>query len=337
MTDGAVIDLLHVGYGKTATTTLQRGLFARHPDIRYLGKRAYQSHGPYEDRQTKLLIDQLLRYDEIYYEPDALRDHLLRDGTIRTHPRTVLSEERFTGFLSVGRGIVARRLHEAFPDARILFTIRNQRDAVKAWYAQVGRMLVMAPKPYELKHVTFENWLEHSKRVYPAGVFGALDYWTAIDGYCSLFGEDRVHVLLFEDFVQERSTFVDALGKILDLDPETCDPYLEGVHDKPRHKERLLRYQVVREKLLPGVPLEKLVPGGKQVRDRLMRALSEGPGVAPELSERWDAEIEARCASGNARLAERFELPLVRYGYPLPSTGNPDPASTHRSGPASVR
>ena len=305
-----VAPLIHIGYPKTATTTIQREFFAIHPAIEYLGK-------PYTDPRLKDLVESLMWHDDLYYDPDALRDHLVGKERTSKRQRVVLSDERLTSFATIGHGIVARRLFESFPDARILVSIRNQHEELKSWYLQRGRRLE-GPAPYGGKHVSLSNWLAHSERIYPGGVFGALNYRSVIDHYAELFGRDRVHVVLFEDFTTDRPRFAEGLAAALDLDASDCYGYLEVGDQRPRKPDRLHRYQVFRNRLLPGVAVSRFIPGAEHLKSAFKKWLKRGEGARVELPRQWLEKVDKRFANGNAELDESFDLGLHRHGYPLP-------------------
>ena len=306
------IDLIHVGPGKTATTTLQLGLFARHPGIDYLGK-------PFPDPAFKTSLDALIKHDDLWYEAGSLRD-IVGEKKVDDPRRTVMSEERLTGFHTVGHGIVARRLHRLFPEAKVLFTIRNQRDALMSRYASTGRLLLRVPEPYADRHVTSENWLKHAERSYPGGVFAFLDYWKIIDFYGSLFGKDQIEVLLFEEFVDDKRAFVTKLAKILELDADECYGYVADEHHNRRYQERLMRYQVLRQRFLPGASLQRILPEGSRARSTFSRFLKTGDAVSTQLTPEWERKVDRLYAEPNARLAAEYGLPLERYGYPSVGT-----------------
>ena len=313
------VDLIYVGYPKTGTTTVQMGLFDRHPEIDYLGKITSDRGGPYLDTRMKTLIDELLHADDFDYDATALRRHVV-DNHDRVHRITVWGEEGITSLRTIGAGLVAQRLHRCFPEAKVLFTIREQRKALESWYVSTARLLTGAPKPYDQRHITFENWLQHSAETYPRGAFGALDYWRTIEFYRNLFGSDRVEVLLFEDLVDDTRSFARGIGEILDLDSDECLTLLEGEHHNVRQGGRLLRYQLLREKVLPDVPLSKVLPGGTGIREKVLNLLRGGKGLDVTLPAGWAAKVERLCAEGNRLIMSNYALPLDRYGYALPGS-----------------
>ncbi|MDQ3877521.1 MAG: sulfotransferase domain-containing protein [Actinomycetota bacterium] len=307
--ESAPLDVIHVGYPKTATTTLQKALFVEHPLINYVGR-------PYKSSEVWPALDLLRRVDDVFFDPADTRDRVC-SAAAGTGGVSLLSEERLTAGDALGPGTVARRLHDAFPDASIVITIRNQIDVVPSWYVETGRFLHDVPRPYANKHVTLTNWLEHLMSIYPRGVLGTLQYGSVVQRYDELFGDDRVHVLMFEQLAQDPRAFADRLARIIHLDPDDCFGYLQNQHRRGRRTERFVRYQTLRQRVLPATSLHK-VPGASWARDRLHGWLFKGKEQRVELDDVWEAELRRLFAQSNALLAAREALPLREHGYPLP-------------------
>jgi len=97
--------VIHPGMVKTATTSLQELVFARHPDITFLGL-------PAPSPATKAAIHQNCQTDDIDYDHQSVANVLrplaaeARDGV------AVLSYENFALYESKDKGLVAERLHQ---------------------------------------------------------------------------------------------------------------------------------------------------------------------------------------------------------------------------------
>lgn len=55
----------------------------------------------------------------------------------------------------------SRRLKSLLPSAKIVLIIRNQISALESWYFSHGKFLKMVPKKYFGKHVSFNDWLSY--------------------------------------------------------------------------------------------------------------------------------------------------------------------------------
>lgn len=60
------------------------------------------------------------------------------------------------------------------------------------------------------------------------------------------------------------------------------------------------------------------MPGGDVLRRWFNENLRKGPSYARELNDAERAVVRELFAEGNARLADRFDLNLAEYHYPLP-------------------
>ena len=138
--------VIHPGFQKTATTTLQDHLFSRHQgilnladpytsDLSDLGHELKKPYGRFSEATLRGITADLLT--------DA-------DGSKQV---AVISDEEFTVFNST-MALIPERLHALYPDATILFTIRNQIDWVKSFYAATGRKNQPAPAPYGNRYVS---------------------------------------------------------------------------------------------------------------------------------------------------------------------------------------
>src|SRR3546814_251169 len=110
--------IIHPGFIKTGTTSLQEFLFFAHPQVHALG----HPHGSSLDARISNALRRIEGYDS---DPEELRSALavaleaipagrvpvLSDETLTTDPRLT--------------AITAQRLHHHFPHARIVFTIRR--------------------------------------------------------------------------------------------------------------------------------------------------------------------------------------------------------------------
>jgi hypothetical protein len=127
--------LIHVGFSKTATTTLQKHLFAKNSQLEYLGK-------PFQSDSLKTHIDRLLRQETTTFDSSSAIQEI---SMFLLNPRDsmkkwlVLSEEKFVSCSKVrDKGVVARRIKDVLNPSRILFTIRNQFDILRDAYLSGG-------------------------------------------------------------------------------------------------------------------------------------------------------------------------------------------------------
>ena len=299
--------LLHPGFAKTATTTLQEGLFDTHPEIGFLGRTR-------DGRPLDRLIHKISREDSIAYDHQAVRVALaLAIDDIPTHRRLALSCENLSLYEVGDRGQVAARLARLFPNATILFTIRNQNALLRAWYFQKMKKYVKGGHWLGL-----EEYVRLKSKEPHRSIIGDLDYAPRIFHYMKLFGAGRVHVLPFEQLSLDRAGFARSLASLLDLGSADIEARLAEQPLNPRLGSGYIDFHRRYGRWLPGYLARKI---GTRVAQR-----GWGTPLETELPARVQRLVAANCAQGNARLDAVFKLGLAELGYPLPADGTERPA-----------
>jgi sulfotransferase family protein len=311
--------VIHIGANKTGSTTLQRKLFPRAPGLLYLGEDCdrYQEH-----RET---LDSLVWDDDLYYRRDAavrLFEAYRREAGDRTF---VYSNEDI--MRSRVPAQCARRLKTLLPDAHVLLVVRNQLSAVQSWYASHGAYLRNVPRRYWRRYVSFDEWMDYCTMFPAYSPLAGFMYHEIAGLYAGLFGRDRVHILLYEDFVERPDRFIAQLCSVLRLDPQVAAALIAGARERPRNTRRRLRYHRFRSSFLWTVSLRSLIPGASTLARAWNAFLAAGPPVDDVLTPYWRDRIIALYADDNGRLARDFALPLASLGYPCERpdvVGSPD-------------
>ena len=286
---------IHVGFPKTATTTLQNHLFARHSQVNYLGK-------PFSETLAQV-ERQILTLDSVLFEGrvEALQKAFLQEVGSLAGGDLVISHEGFlrnTRYDGHDLGRTASRLRRVFGGAlgpayrlEILVCLRSQVDLILSHYVQ---FVAGSQKDFDLH---LKAALEE-----PTGGFpGSLFYDELLSFYAAEFGRQNLHVLLFEDLIREKARFIEELSEVLCIDPAESLALLDGKHEKQKRK-RGAAY---------------LARGGKSWPKRLSQALRSSVSVRP-----WQrAALEELYGAGNARLQDSFGLPLSERGYPVLERG----------------
>ncbi len=303
--------IIHPGFLKTATTTLQTSLFARHPDLFFLGPGC--AIPAYSEFVTSLRAIDGVNHDS--NRLNGLMNEALatRSGTARV----VLSDETLTANVYLLEPI-ARRLANRFPDARILFTIRNQVDAVCSFYARHGRVLTDAPAPYSDRHISFENWLDHAFERLPQSMLSAFDYGRTIAIYERYFGADRISVLLQENLAARSQIFSNSLAGLLEIDPTSVRDHLADRRAHTREDAHFVRY----DRFMKRFPRARRLRESLPRLGRVTSAARALVGRRPEktvLPAKWSSPFARLFGPQNQRLSSRYELPLEQHDYPFRS------------------
>ena len=312
---------LHVGLPKTATTSIQHGVFKAQSAVNYLGK-------PF-DPDVGEIVAEIRDKDGIACDLEACRGRL-RDRVLpRCDPAkklVLLSEECFVApFRSADRRLVAMRLRELFGEAKILFTIRSQPDLVTSVYIEYLGHLASQ------RH--FERWLEDDIDNALHGYLFNYKYHEVISAYAELFGRDRVKVLLFEQFRDDFTGFLADLGAFLGVSLQEAEGENEGPGklaintsakgrgEREREVLRRLhrRYLELRQRHFPNARLSRFTGISASRLTKATGGLLARVGSEPKLvvPEAWRRRLERFYRDSNQRLQADFHLPLERYGYPL--------------------
>ena len=301
---------LHVGYPKTATTTLQKKLFARHPGICYLGKPL-----------TGDLLDieqHILRLDSVQFEralPDLQEKFAALAQDCPAQQNMLLSHE---GFLRAARyeghdiGRTAERLKQVFSDpvadefeAHVLITIRKQVDIIPSYFFDsVSR----SPD-------RFHHFIDSSLENPQYGYFPSLFYDQVIGYYAALFGRERIRALPFEAFITRRENFLHILAGYLEIDAGTCLELVGGKSHNVKLRAgegyRLSAHEYVLDRVNRRRPGVQQLP--KTLRILLKRIPVKNYEFAMTPDER--SRIQALFADSNRQLSGQFDLDLEEYGY----------------------
>jgi hypothetical protein len=296
--------VVHVGYQKTATTAIQATVFPRIERTWFLNR---------EDEFFELARSIEARPDAEPFSVERWRPYL--DESRRKAPVLLLSREDF----STRRRwtMVAERLHELLPDARIVVCVRNQATMIPSFYSQ------------HLKgggYRSFRAWLD----TFPVETF---EYDRLVGRYRELFGADAVSVLAFEQLVHDPDGFVANL----------CDTIAPGSTPVPdadvravnrglappsrwafRVANRCFRRSAANERpLLPAAPVWRAVESAVRRVDPVIFPRMGRAGSRAD--RRRVEELLPRFGPSNARLQALTGLDLAGYGYPLAA---PAPAAT---------
>lgn len=300
--------LLHIGYHKTGTASLQNFVFPN------------AGAGFSLVAGGKRIRPAFVEVNPFGFDPDAARAGFEPDIR-KAESRNlvpVLSAERLSGnphFGGYDGKTIADRLAAAFPDARVLVAIREQAG-----------MLVSLYKQY-LKRggaVSFQQYVgapPGADRA-PRFRFDFLEYHRLIGHYRNLFGDENVLVLPYEllrtlpgEFLGQIGGFLGAPATEADLRWKNASPSALSLSLK-RHANRW----VVRNAFNPAAPFA--LDGSNGALLRLCDAADARvvPDALRGRRERgWrrfaEGEVGDRYAQSNSLTAELTGLDLRAFGY----------------------
>ncbi|HEX4080352.1 MAG TPA: sulfotransferase [Rhizomicrobium sp.] len=278
MTQGAV--WIHVGLAKTGTTTFQRLVFSQHPQINYLGKNWI------DDDHAKAALVGLARLPDRRVNLETARgvfQGLVASAYLVQESRvSVLSEEDFTTFRFIDPQTCARRLASIFPDAHVLFVVREPLDWLQSMY--FFRLSLRFPETLG----GFNAWLRNSlDRRWVGTDIGQIQMGELAGVYAEYFGAKQLHVMRYEDFASDGGSFVSTICEMIGVDPALGVQLYETGADAPYNKARITERQVrffqkfglvmegrYREYLAEVAPLLEALRGPAKKRARALVPLS---------------------------------------------------------------
>ncbi|MCC5921005.1 MAG: hypothetical protein LAT68_11430 [Cyclobacteriaceae bacterium] len=209
---------IHIGFPKTATTTLQEDFFLKLHNqglINFLGRTTSSTH-------NRLGNSKFIGVDWVWY----LRRHLWMDKPLKINKNilsedklNVISDEDYT-FPAIihqkqfgsqnGIEDVLEKLKVILGnevEIRLLVTLRNQKDLIHSCFLQKYRFLSFKNERY-----IFSSFLKESS-VFK--VFDLLFFDNLINKY---FPNSKIHYLLFEELKNNKEAFFNELIEYLDLE-----------------------------------------------------------------------------------------------------------------------
>jgi hypothetical protein len=184
--------VIHIGYPKTGTTWFQNHFYPKLTNYRYLGR--------------QLVFKHLIEPDIFSYDPSISKSKLEITGD-----NIVICEELLLGGIDIGYGNgsyikeMALRLKQTFPNGKVVIFIRNQVDIIASWYYQYIR----TGGSYSVKKFLYrKNMYNLFYKEYDLFSFKILEYDKIIDLYCSIFGKENIDIYLYEDFFNQKGSFI---------------------------------------------------------------------------------------------------------------------------------
>ncbi len=297
--------LIHIGYHKTATTWLQLFYFPHHPELAFIA-----GH--------ETLWQHLISPHPLEFNPQVAKQlfNPLIEQSLKNQQLPVLSAERLSGNPHAGgfdNKEIADRLKTVFPDAKILLVIRRQKDAILSNYKQYIRVggicnlidYLNPPADGRIPLFRLENFAYHYLANY----------------YVQLFGQDKVKIMLYEQFRQQPQLFIQQLSEFIGVSTDQTFPTAQQVNNSMSDLGIILKRQINKwhgnDSLYPITPccawlttrLSKLIEQFEQ-KQRL-------DFYKTDLEGQIQTVVGDRFKTSNTQLVTQFQLDLAAYDYDL--------------------
>ncbi|MHB1557483.1 MAG: sulfotransferase [Isosphaeraceae bacterium] len=306
--------VFHVGYPKTATTWLQQHIF-RDPATGFIVPWSPEEFSG----RTASAFYTVNSYDD---DPGFTRS-FFEEGLRRCAGESgvpIISDEALCGdpCLRVnnytGR-YIADRIHAAFPSARILIGIREQKAIALSLYRQYLQacdgifslefFLGRGDEPLGWTPILHPDYLEYDR---------------IVAHYQKLFGRENVHVLPMEWLQKDPTAYVQSI-----LEFCRCPGRVESLA-QARHVGQsaiALTFRRPLNRLFTANPLSPKPSIGLRILNKLTRIVNR---LAPRswstpIERRWKEQVArrytGRFAESNRRLADLTGLDLAALGYEI--------------------
>ncbi|MFO1175532.1 MAG: hypothetical protein U1E48_10065 [Paracoccaceae bacterium] len=301
-----MLPLIHPGYHKTGTTWMQRRLF--------LPEHGYAPLFSHED------------IDALIFQPgpfcyDAARVRALaeeRHDRLGRHLVPVISSEILSGQPYIGGRdcrMIADRLKETFPEAKVIVTIREQ--------------LALLPSLY-MQYLQAGGTLSHQRFFAGRSVIGNYgfdpcfwDYDRFVGHYAALFGRDRVHVHPMELLVRQPPAIVAALNALTGAATDAARvDFSNATYGAKEFVAPLIRrVNQFRAGDFDHAPFLDLGAAGRlayRAANKLSRLrLSQGLSRSKPVTRFVRDQFRGRFDASNAALQAYVAVDLAGLGYPM--------------------
>lgn len=317
--------VIHIGFPKTGTSTLQCHSFAEHSQIEFLGKWSYPAGG-------WTLLDRRRR---IYSNPDLKRlvDHAcgprssnpdfdLCASIVAEHLKPAIEAGRVPLLSKEGLSIGtprekrrwARNLREILgADCRILVTLRHPVACIRSRYDQHLKRLNVSPhglhKPPHF--VGYADWLRRESNLADAGPLDTLEC------YEGAFGHDNLGVFVYEQLLEDPERYYRGIFRFIGVDPDEGWSISQG----RRENEGWSEIQIQRLRTICESPWRSTCYRRLPLRLRRRWLGLGAPDGTPRHREQTPDDviekIDDRFRGEYRAVMERWSVPLDRYGYPV--------------------
>ncbi len=321
--------LIHIGYPKTATTTLQdRWFFPAHESnlINFFGK--YSGEVPPNSDFEAILLRHVIEDEARLTDRASLssdRINVFSDERM-TLPALLKRNSPYKHRESVDPFDVPKLLKhatEGIDEVTIMLTIRNQQSIMNSMYAHYHYYLA--------DHQKYDTWKSYLDRELDAEQ-SVYDFAALLDLYTEHFERTDIEVCLFEEFVNERYSFIDQLATLLTVDRDALaktavtdahenkkkkreDAYIKRMGTERAHTVRNMINHVYSVHEAEALVKRTI---GKELTEWFKEQLFMTEVEIERPDENQNMQIFNRFETGNKRLAQDFGVDpdlLHRYDY----------------------
>lgn len=311
----------HIGYPKAGSSALQKGFFAIHPQINFLGRiplgntgtsERSITQGPFiEHEELRNAHDQLVTespdLDKVNEAFSLIQRKTKKDGQV-----SVLSSEFVTGIFFNHPDIEEKikRVKKIGVDG-IILVIRNQVDLILSQYREHPF------DPADLIHgapMSPDEWVRKSQKL-PYNYLKSLKYHHYLQICIDTFGKNNVLTILFEDLISHPERVARQVSNQLDID---FNESLQLLSNLPIENQGVsARYNRVRnfkKHIIGKFPISKFVPSS--IVHFLKEHLKRGTKASYTINNDTIKLLNEYFEISNKSIASDLQLDLKELNYP---------------------
>jgi hypothetical protein len=319
--------VIHIGYPKTGTTTLQKHFFPKLETHEYLGKDDLSQRDTGFSYLIKKRVFDNINMIKSY---ESLSELIYK----KIKSKALISDEDFifnclrpnldsSDIQFISTNEVARRLKQIFTEdkfkVKILIVIRRQDELILSLYAQSYRHFyskLVSTDTFEKFYALFlQN--ENNSLNY------VLEYDKIYKEYKELFGNSEIEVMPYEQLLISPDIFYENICNLLNIDTDNLNlEILSKFENVRRHGliKKTRKYTLL--DIFKSSPIVKINinPIVKRQVKNCLRALvlpSKSVDKTIILSQEQRIAIMNRYNESNIKIDEEFSLNLKSYGYYL--------------------
>lgn len=334
---------VHIGYPKSASTTLQNTFFPFHPELYHVGNGYQGKNNTYIDDGVEWVSEQVLRYrKEFLYDADKSREPFLAHFDAAEQDPKVkavgFSSEFFAFTLGNEIDVVtkAKRIHDIFgDDTCIIFVFREQKSLLRSLYLEMIRGGYYG---------TFRNFVEFTYLFQDRNWCLDFCFDRIFDTYAKLFGAENVCAVPLELLKKSQSEFLGAVCDGIGVGPlekelpalnqgnedkgmyehlrrlnEKCHHEFGSAFYQPFSSMRLRTY--FHNELGVAIPSERMADDGLRIPlgqlSRQMQERSPLPAIDTTMPKALEERLTAIYAASNTEMQKRVKWDLAAYGYSM--------------------
>ncbi len=317
---------IHIGYPKSASTTLQKHLFNKHADINSFSSYPTKNIGVDSseiDYSSRYLsnddlktfyhkLSGLATADFDHQEISALAANFKKDFS--PSQCNMFSSEFLTSVFFSHKNLEekANRLFTIFPDAKILIIVRNQLDIIRSQYKDhpFDPRNPEGGKPMSLNEFVAQLFTFNHEIKY----LESLQYFETASIYEKLFGIDNISVLCMEELKHDLGGFSRKISEFLHVDPRLTEELLTDRHENKGVSSGYNTYRKIVRNYYPAKALNFMLTNifKIDVKKMLHKPANETENINSQNTDR----LTNYFGGSNTRLSEKYAIDIAKYNYP---------------------